>query len=172
MRNYTEEIRAQHDGKIYREVITFTDLDKNGNKIIVELLRGRRGKAEYIAVDVTRLDGEGVYTGAMDLNPQVERQERNINGVKCVNYVVVPGWLWLVQFQPSGFLIFDNIILLCRRLCAMLSMYSLINCIFISNCVNCLCNSIQLYCLWWLINCACLLPFFGGGSRSVYIAVV
>jgi|GEM_PF-3440155 len=85
-------IRAQHDGKIYREVITFTDLDKNGNKIIVELLRGRRGKAEYIAVDVTRLDGEGVYTGAMDLNPQVERQERNINGVKCVNYVVVPGW--------------------------------------------------------------------------------
>jgi hypothetical protein len=28
----------------------------------------------------------------MDLNPQVERQERNINGVKCVNYVVVPGW--------------------------------------------------------------------------------
>lgn len=73
MRNYTEEIRAQHDGKIYREVITFTDLDKNGNKIIVELLRGRRGKAEYIAVDVTRLDGEGVYTGAMDLNPQVER---------------------------------------------------------------------------------------------------
>lgn len=92
MRNYTEEIRAQHDGKIYREVITFTDLDKNGNKIIVELLRGRRGKAEYIAVDVTRLDGEGVYTGAMDLNPQVERQERNINGDKCVNYVVVPGW--------------------------------------------------------------------------------
>lgn len=88
MRNYTEEIRAQHDGKIYREVITFTDLDKNGNKIIVELLRGRRGKAEYIAVDVTRLDGEGVYTGAIDLNPQVER----INGVKCVNYVVVPGW--------------------------------------------------------------------------------
>lgn len=89
MRNYTEEIRAQHDGKIYREVITFTDR----NKIIVELLRGRRGKAEYIAVDVTRLDGEGVYTGAMDLNPQVERQERSINGVKCVNYVVVPSWL-------------------------------------------------------------------------------
>lgn len=115
MRNYTEKIRAQHDGKIYREVITFTDLDKNGNKIIVELLRGRRGKAEYIAVDVTRL---------------------------------------------GGFLIFDNIILLCRRLCAMLLMYSLINCIFIFNCVNCLCNSIQLYCLWWLINCACLLPFF------------
>ena len=93
MRNYTEEIRAQHDGKIYREVITFSDLDKNGNKIIVELLRGRRGKTEYIAVDVTRLDGEGVYTGAMDLNPQVERQERSINGVKCVNYVVVPSWL-------------------------------------------------------------------------------
>nr|DAE96889.1 MAG TPA: hypothetical protein [Bacteriophage sp.] len=41
----------------------------------------------------------------------------------------------------------------------MLFMYSLINCIFIFNCVNCLCNSIQLYCLWWLINCACLLPF-------------
>lgn len=89
MRNYTEEIRAQHDGKIYREVITFTDR----NKIIVELSRGRRGKAEYIAVDVTRLDGEGVYTGAMDLNPQVKRQERKINGVKCVNYVIVPGWL-------------------------------------------------------------------------------
>lgn len=82
MRNYTEEIRAQHDGKIYREVITFSDLNKNGNKIIVELSRGRRGKAEYIAVDVTRLDGEGVYTGAMDLNPQVKRQERRINGVK------------------------------------------------------------------------------------------
>lgn len=30
MRNYTEEIRAQHYDKIYREVITFTDLDKNG----------------------------------------------------------------------------------------------------------------------------------------------
>lgn len=93
MRNYTKEIRAQHDGKIYREVITFSDLDKNGNKIIVELLRGRRGKTEYIAVDVTRLDGEGVYTGAMDLNPQVERQEKSINGVKCVNYVVVSSWL-------------------------------------------------------------------------------
>lgn len=93
MRNYTEEIRAQHDGKIYREEITFTDLDKNGNKIVVELSRGRRGKAEYIAVDVTTLDGEGVYTGAMNLNPQVERQERSINGVKCVNYVIVPGWL-------------------------------------------------------------------------------
>ena len=93
MRNYTEEIRAQHDDKIYREVITFTDLDKNGNRIVVELLRGRRGKAEYIAVDVTRLDGEGVYTGAIDLNPQVERQERSINGIKCVNYVVAPDWL-------------------------------------------------------------------------------
>ena len=93
MRNYTEEIRAQHDGKIYREVITFTDMDKNGSKIVIELSRGRRGKAEYIAVDVTRLDGEGVYTGAMNLNPQVERQERSINGVKCVNYVIVPGWL-------------------------------------------------------------------------------
>lgn len=92
MRNYTEEIRAQHDGRIYREVITFTDLGKDNNKIIVELSRGYRGKAEYIAVDVTRLDGEGVYTGAMDLNPQVERQERSINGVKCVNYVVVPNW--------------------------------------------------------------------------------
>lgn len=93
MRNYTEEIRAQHNDKIYREVITFTDLDKNGNKIIVELLRGRRGKAEYIAADVTRLDGEGVCTGAIDLNPQVKRQERSINGIKCVNYVVVPSWL-------------------------------------------------------------------------------
>lgn len=71
----------------------------------------------------------------------------------------VPGGPWLVQFQPGGFLIFDNIILLCVRLCAMLSMYSLINCIFISNCVNCLCNSIQLYCLWWFINCTFLLPF-------------
>ena len=93
MRNYTEDIRAQHGGKIYREVITFVDLDKDGNKIVVELLRGRRGKAEYIAVDVTRLDGEGIYTGAMDLNPQAERQQRSINGVKCVNYVIVPGWL-------------------------------------------------------------------------------
>lgn len=93
MRNYTEDIRAQHGGKIYREVITFTDLDKDGNKIVVELSRGSRGKMEYIAVDVTRLDGEGVYTGAMDLNPQVERQERSINGVKCVNYVIVPSWL-------------------------------------------------------------------------------
>lgn len=91
MRNYTEEIRAQHDGRIYREVITFTDLGKDNNKIIVELSRGYGGKAEYIVIDVTRLDGEGVYTGAMDLNPQVERQERSINGVKCVNYVVVPG---------------------------------------------------------------------------------
>lgn len=27
MRNYTEEIRAQHDNKIYREVITFSDLN-------------------------------------------------------------------------------------------------------------------------------------------------
>nr|DAZ45851.1 MAG TPA: hypothetical protein [Caudoviricetes sp.] len=71
----------------------------------------------------------------------------------------VLGGLWLVQFQPGGFLIFDNIILLCRRLCAMLFMYSLISCIFISNCVNCLCNSMQLYCLWRFINCACLLPF-------------
>lgn len=91
MRNYTEEIRAQHGGKIYREVITFTDLDKDGNKIVVELSRGSRGKAEYIAVDVTRLD-DGIYTGAMDLNPQTKRQERSISGVKCVNYVVVPGW--------------------------------------------------------------------------------
>ena len=71
----------------------------------------------------------------------------------------VPGGLWLVQFQPGGFLIFDNIILLCRRLCAMLFMYSLINCIVIFNCVNCLYNSIQLYFLWRFINCACLLPF-------------
>lgn len=89
---YTEEIRAQHNGEIYREVITFTDLDKDGNKIVVELSRGYRGKAEYIAVDVARLDGASVYTGAMDLNPQAKRQERSINGVKCVNYVVVPGW--------------------------------------------------------------------------------
>lgn len=71
----------------------------------------------------------------------------------------VSGGPWLVQFQPGGFLIFDNIILLCRRLCAMLFMYSLINCTVISNCVNCLYNSMQLYCLWWFINCACLLPF-------------
>lgn len=69
------------------------------------------------------------------------------------------GGLWLVQFQSGGFLIFDNIILLCRRLCAMLFMYSLINCIFIFNCVNCLYNSIQLYYLLRLINCAYLLPF-------------
>lgn len=89
-----------------------------------------------------------------------------------VRPLAVPGGLWLVQFQPGDFLIFDNIILLCRRLCAMLFMYSLINYIFISNCVNCLCNSVQLYYLWRFINCACLLPFFGGGSRPVYIAVV
>lgn len=84
----------------------------------------------------------------------------------------VPGESWLVQFQPGGFLIFDNIILLCRRLCAMLFMYSFINCIFISNFVNCLYNSMQLSHMLRLINCACLLPFFGGGSRPVYIAVV
>lgn len=102
MRNYTEEIRAQHDGKIYREVITFTDLDKNGNKIIVELLRGRRGKAEYIAVDVTRLDGEGVYTGAIDLNPQVERQERNINGVKCVKVNITWCGLGADRWEHGG----------------------------------------------------------------------
>lgn len=84
----------------------------------------------------------------------------------------VAGGLWLVQFQPGGFLIFDNIILLCRRLCAMLFMYSLINCTVIFNCVNCLYNSMQLYHMLRLINCTCLLPFFGGGSRSVYIAVV
>lgn len=71
----------------------------------------------------------------------------------------VPGGLWLVQFQPGGFLIFDNIILLCWRLCAMLFMYSLINYTVIFNCVNCLCNYIQLYYLWQFINCACLLPF-------------
>lgn len=69
------------------------------------------------------------------------------------------GGLRLVQFQPGGFLIFDNIILLCWRLCAMLFMYSFINCKIIFNCVNCLCNSTQLYCLWRFINCACLLPF-------------
>lgn len=57
MRNYTEEIRAQHDDKIYREVITFTDLDKNGNRIVVELLRGRRGKAEYIPNKGTKING-------------------------------------------------------------------------------------------------------------------
>ena len=93
MRNYTEEIRAQHDGKIYREEITFTDPDNYGNEIVVELSRGSRGKTEYVAVDVMRLDNKGIYTGAMDLNPQVKRQERKINGVKCVNYVGVPGWL-------------------------------------------------------------------------------
>lgn len=76
-----------------------------------------------------------------------------------VRPLAVPGGLWLVQFQPGDFLIFDNIILLCRRLCAMLFMYSLINCTVISNCVNCLCNSIQLYFLWRFINCVCLLPF-------------
>lgn len=108
MRNYTEDIRAQHGSKIYREVITFTDLDKDGNKIIVELSRGSRGKAEYIAVDVTKLDGEGVYTGAMDLNPQTKRQERSINGVKCVNYVVVPGWL-LAPTDDNKKIILDEI---------------------------------------------------------------
>lgn len=92
MRNYTEEIRAQHNGKIYREEITFTDLDNYGNEIVVELSTGSRGKTEYVAVDVMRLNNKGIYTG-MDLNPQVERQERSINGVKCVNYVIVPGWL-------------------------------------------------------------------------------
>ena len=69
----------------------------------------------------------------------------------------VPGGLWLVQFQPGGFPIFDNIILLCRRLCAMLFMYSIINRIFIFNCVNCLYNSMQLSHMLRLINCACLL---------------
>jgi hypothetical protein len=57
----------------------------------------------------------------------------------------VPGGLWLVQFQPGGFLIFDNIILLYSHLCAMLFMYSFIDCIVIFNCVNCLCNFMQLY---------------------------
>lgn len=71
----------------------------------------------------------------------------------------VPGGLWLVQFQPGDFLIFDNIILLCVRLCVMLFMYSFINCIFISNCVNYLYNSMQLYHMLRLTNCACLLPF-------------
>ena len=80
----------------------------------------------------------------------------------------VPGGPWLVQFQPGGFLIFDNIILLCRRLCAMLFMYSLINSTVIVNCVNCLCNSIQLYYLWRFINCACLLPFWWWISPSLY----
>lgn len=93
MRQGTIKQEVQKNEKLHRGNITFSDLNKNGNKIIVELSRGRRGKAEYIAVDVTRLDGEGVYTGAMDLNPQVKRQERKINGVKCVNYVIVPGWL-------------------------------------------------------------------------------
>lgn len=84
----------------------------------------------------------------------------------CRSWWVVAGSI------PAGrLLIFDNIILLCRRLCAMLLMYSLINCTVIFNCLNCLYDSMQLYCLWWLINCACLLPFSGGGSRPVYIAV-
>lgn len=108
MRNYTEDIRAQHGGKIYREVITFTDLDKDGNKIVVELSRGCRGKAEYIAVDVTRLDGEGVYTGAMDLNPQTKRQERSISGAKCVNYVIVSDWL-LAPTADNKKIILDEI---------------------------------------------------------------
>lgn len=108
MRNYTEDIRAEHGGKIYREVITFTDLDKDGNKIVVELSRGSREKAEYIAVDVTRLDGEGIYTGAMDLNPQMKRQERSINGVKCVNYVVVSDWL-LAPTAENKKIILDEI---------------------------------------------------------------
>lgn len=93
MRNYTREIRAQHGGKIYREVIAFSDLDKDGNKIVVELSRGHRKNGEYIAVDVQRLDSNGIYSGAMDLNPQAERHEMNINGVKCANYVLVPAWI-------------------------------------------------------------------------------
>lgn len=84
----------------------------------------------------------------------------------------VLGGLWLVQFQPGGFLIFDNIILLCLRLCAMLFMYSLIDCIVIFNCVNCLCNSIQLYYVLRLINCAFLLPFLAVDLVRFYTAVV
>ena len=84
----------------------------------------------------------------------------------------VPGGLWLVQFQPGGFPIFDNIILLCLRLCAMLFMYSLIDCIVIFNCVNCLCNSMQLYHMLRLINCACLLPFLAVDLVRFYTAVV
>lgn len=93
MRNYTREIRAQHGGKIYREVIAFSDLDKGGNKIVVELSRGYRKNGEYIAVDVQRLGADGIYSGAMDLNPQAEWQDKNINGVRCAIYVLDPGWV-------------------------------------------------------------------------------
>lgn len=93
MRNYTREIRAQHGGKVYREVIAFDDLDNDNNKIVVELSRGYRKSGEYIAVDVQRLDTDGIYSGAMDLNPTAEWQDKTINGVKCEIYVLVPAWI-------------------------------------------------------------------------------
>lgn len=93
MRNYTREIRAQHNGKIYREVIAFDDLDKNNNKIVVELSRGYRKSGEYIAVDVQRLDPDGIYSGAMDLNPQADWQDKTMNGVKCEICVLITDWI-------------------------------------------------------------------------------
>lgn len=93
MRNYTREIRAKHNDKIYREVIAFSDLGKDGNKIVVELSRGYRKNGEYIAVDVQRLDSNGIYSGALDLNPQAEWKDKTINGVKCAIYVLIPGWV-------------------------------------------------------------------------------
>lgn len=93
MKNYTREIRAQHGDKVYREVIAFDDLDKDNNKIVVELSRGYRKSGEYIAVDVQRLDSHGIYSGAMDLNPQAEWKDETINGVKCAVYVLNPCWV-------------------------------------------------------------------------------
>lgn len=93
MRNYTREIRAKHNDKIYREVIEFSNLDKGSNKIVVELSRGIQKNGEYIAIDVQRLDSNGIYSGAMDLNPQAEWKDKTINGVKCAIYVLIPGWV-------------------------------------------------------------------------------
>lgn len=93
MRNYTREIKAQHGGKIHREVIAFSNLDKGGNKIVVELSRGYRKGGQYIAVDVQRLDADGIYSGAMDLNPTAEWQDKTINGVKCEICVLIPDWV-------------------------------------------------------------------------------
>ena len=93
MKVYTTDIKAQRGGKVYREEITFTDLDKDGNKIIVELSTGYRGSGEYIAVDVQRLGSNGIYAAAFELNPQVKEVERRISGVECINYIIVPAWV-------------------------------------------------------------------------------
>lgn len=93
MKKYIENIQAEHNGKIYRKAIMFDDLDKDNNKIVIELSRGYRKNGEYIAVDVQRLDSNGIYSGAMDLNPQAEWKDKTINGVKCAIYVLIPDWV-------------------------------------------------------------------------------